>query len=154
MTSAVSEQTPPLWPHNLLYALGVNFLWINVSEVFRYFVFIMPMMRDALPMVPDAAPMNVPVFLIWGVWDTILVLAATIIPWLALTTFGAGARQTVLTGTGVWLTIFGLIWIGIYNMNLTSPQVVMTALPLAWLEMVVAAFVVRWACFTKSGATP
>ena len=34
-------------------------IWINVSEIFRYFVFVMPM-------VPDVAPVNLSVFLIWG----------------------------------------------------------------------------------------
>lgn len=151
MTSALSELDSPLWQRRLLYALGANFVWINVSEVFRYFAFIMPMMRDALPMLPNAAPMNLPVFLIWGLWDTILVIAATTIPWLALSKFGAGVRETVLAGTGVWLSIFGLLWIGIYNMNLTSPAVVLTALPLAWIEMIVAAFIVRWFCFMRLG---
>lgn len=105
------------------------------------------MMREVLPMVPDAAPMNLSVFLIWGIWDTILVAAATTIPWLALTVFGPTLRHTIIAGTGVWLTVFGLLWIGIWNMNLTSLPVLLVALPLAWVEMTVAAFIVRWFCF-------
>ncbi len=31
-------------------ALIVNFVWINAPEVFRYFAFVMPMMREAFPM--------------------------------------------------------------------------------------------------------
>ena len=125
-------------------ALIVNFLWINASEVFRYFVFVMPMMRDAFPMLPDIAPMNLSVFLIWGVWDTILVITATLLPWLAMTSFGASAGRAVLYGTGVWMSVFVILWLGLYNMNLATPRVLAVALPLAWLEMVVASLIVWW----------
>ena len=135
----------------IIAALLVNFLWINASEVFRYFAFVMPRMREAFPQVPDVAPMNVPVFLIWGVWDTILVLAATLVPWMAQRTFGASASRAVLYGTGVWMAVFVILWLGLYNMNLATPGVLAVALPLAWLEMVVASLVVWW--FTARGRT-
>lgn len=125
-------------------ALLINFLWINSSEVFRYFVFVMPMMRDTFPMLPDVAPMNVPVFLIWGVWDTILVLTATLVPWMAMKVFGASIARAILYGTAVWLAVFVILWLGLYNMNLATSEVLAVALPLAWLEMVVASLVVWW----------
>jgi hypothetical protein len=50
-------------------------LWINASEIFRYFLFVMPMTRETLAMVPDVAPMSLPVFLIWGLWDTLLLVS-------------------------------------------------------------------------------
>ncbi len=130
-------------------ALVVNFLWINASEVFRYFAFVMPMMRDAFPMLPDVAPMNLPVFMIWGLWDTILVLTATLIPWMAMKVFGASAMRAVAYGSGVWMAMFVILWLGLYNMNLATPAVLAFALPLAWLEMVVAALIVWW--FTARG---
>lgn len=126
-------------------ALGLNFLWINASEVFRYFVFVMPMMRSALPGVPDAAPMNWAVFLIWGAWDTLLVLIVTGAAWIMLERFGTSKRAAIQAGSLLWAAIFVILWLGIYNMNLASPAVLIIALPLAWLEMVVAALIVRWA---------
>lgn len=134
---------------SFITALAVNFIWINLSEVFRYFIFIMPMMRDASHFVPDVAPMNFPVFLIWGVWDTILVLAATILPWMTMITFGASIRNALLAGTGVWLTVFGILWLGLYNMNLATIEILAVALPLAWLEMVIASLVV-WIFVTRN----
>ncbi|WP_282096463.1 hypothetical protein [Epibacterium ulvae] len=125
-------------------ALIVNFIWINASEVFRYFAFVMPMMREAFPMVPDVAPMNLPVFMIWGVWDTILVLTATLLPWMAMKIFGASALRAVFYGTGVWMSVFVILWLGLYNMNLATVGVLAIALPMAWGEMVVAALVVWW----------
>lgn len=125
-------------------ALLANLVWINASEVFRYFAFVMPMMRESFPGVPDIAPMTLPVFLIWGVWDTILVVTATLLPWMAMRLFGASAIRTVLYGSGVWLAVFGILWLGLYNMNLATPRVLAVALPLAWAEMVIAALIVWW----------
>jgi hypothetical protein len=128
----------------LTMALIVNFVWINASEVFRYFAFVMHMMREAFPMVTDVAPMNLPVFMIWGVWDTILVLTATIVPWMAMEAFEASVWRAVLYGTGVWMAVFVLLWLGLYNMNMATSNVLAVALPLAWVEMVIAALVVWW----------
>lgn len=140
--SRIPKATGRLTPFTI--ALVANFLWINASEVFRYFVFVMPMMRETFPTVPDVAPMNLSVFLIWGVWDTILVVAATLLPWMAMQTFGASFARAILYGTGVWMTIFVILWLGLYNMNLATPSVLSVALPLAWLEMCVASLVVWW----------
>lgn len=128
-----------LWP-----ALALNFLWINASEVFRYFAFVMPMMREAFPTLPDIAPMSLPVFLVWGLWDTVLILAATFLSWLMLERFGNTVRTALAAGTLIWATVFVILWLGLYNMNLAPLQVLLIALPLAWIEMVAAALIVRW----------
>lgn len=134
-------------------ALLVNFLWINASEVFRYFAFVMPMMREAFPTLPDVAPMNAPVFLIWGVWDAILVVVATLLPWMAMKVFGRSLLRAVVYGTGVWLAVFVILWLGLYNMNLAPLGVLAVALPLAWVEMVVASVIV-WTVAGRPGRDP
>lgn len=128
----------------LALALIANFLWINASEVFRYFAFVMPMMRETFPMLPDVAPMNLSVFMIWGVWDTILVVTATVLPWIAMQVFGPSAFRAVLYGTGVWMAVFVILWLGLYNMNLATLNVLAIALPMAWFEMVIASLIVWW----------
>jgi len=138
-----------LFSRPFLLALSINFIWINISEVFRYFTFIMPMMRETFPNVSDVAPMNISVFLIWGIWDMIVVLAASFIPWLILTVFGNSFKKAVLAGTAVWLTIFTVLWLGMFNMNLATPEMLMIALPLAWFEMVNAALIVWYFCFHR-----
>ncbi|KZL26457.1 hypothetical protein [Pseudovibrio sp. Ad37] len=125
-------------------ALLLNLLWINASEVFRYFAFVMPLMRSSLPQIHDVAPMNLLVFMIWGVWDTVLVLAATGLSWVLLERFGPTIRNALYTGSAIWATIFVILWLGLWNMNLATTQVALTALPLAWVEMIVAALIVRW----------
>ncbi|MDJ0514114.1 MAG: hypothetical protein QNJ62_11795 [Methyloceanibacter sp.] len=136
----------------LLVAIGLNMVWINLSEVFRYFLFVMPAMRAAFPELPDVAPMNVSVFLIWGVWDTILVLSVSIIAWLALERFGVSGTTVVLTATGIWAAIFVILWLGLLNMNLATPSVLLAALPLALVEMIVAVAIVGWALSRKAPA--
>lgn len=37
-------------------------IWVNVSEVFRYFIIVVPETRDFLSVVPGVAPMNLSVF--------------------------------------------------------------------------------------------
>ena len=126
-------------------AVLLNFLWINTSEVFRYFAFVMPLMRSALPQIHDVAPMNLPVFMVWGLWDTVLVFAATGLSWVLLERFGPSIRNALYAGSAIWTTVFVILWLGLWNMNLAPTQVILTALPLAWLEMIIAALIVRWA---------
>jgi hypothetical protein len=142
------EQHRPINSRGLGMAILLNLVWVNISEVFRYFAFVMPMMREALQMVPGVAPMNIPVFLIWGVWDTIVILAITTVSWLCFERFGYSKRNAVLAGTAVWVSIFVVLWVGLWNMNLADVKTMMIALPLAWLEMVVAALITNW-CLSR-----
>lgn len=130
--------------HVFVPILLANLVWINASEVFRYFAFVMPMMRQALPQVPDVAPMSVAIFMVWGLWDTILLLAASGAAWLFLDRYGATTRNALIVGTLIWGAIFLIFWLAAFNMNLATPKILAVALPLAWVEMVFAALIVRW----------
>lgn len=125
-------------------ALIATFLWLNVSEVFRYFVFVMPMTRAAMTQVIDPAPMNLPVFLIWGAWDTLLFVCVSFVIWLYFERFGGGTASILKAGTLVWATIFGLFWIATWNMSMTQTRIPLVALPLAWLEMAIAATILEY----------
>lgn len=135
-------------------ALISAFLWINVSEVFRYFMFVMPMTRAAMRQVSDPAPMNLPVFLIWGVWDMLLFACVSFVVWLYFERFGGGAASIVKVGTLVWVAIFGLFWIATWNMNMTQTVIPLVALPLAWLEMTITAAILEygWRCSRSTEA--
>jgi hypothetical protein len=125
-------------------AFLINTLWINASEVFRYFAFVMPMMRKALPSVENVAPMNVSVFAIWGGWDTILVTIVTLFVWLFLERFGYSLRNATIGGMLCWMSIFVILWLGLFNMNLATPKILAVALPLALFELLIAAYIVNW----------
>lgn len=136
----------------ILSSVVLIFLWVNASEIFRYFVYVMPMMRDAFPSLPDVAPMSWPIFLSWAVWDMVLVAAVSVIAWLSLTRFGSSARVVLLTGTGIWASIFVILWLGLWNMNLATGPIVSLALVLAWIEMVVATGIMGWG--VRRASTP
>lgn len=125
-------------------ALFLTYLWINASEIFRYFVFVMPMTRSAMPQVANAAPMSLPVFLVWGLWDTLLFASVSVFIWLYLERFRGGVRSILEIGTLLWAAIFGIFWLATWNMNMTSASVPLVALPFAWLEMVIAAAILEW----------
>jgi hypothetical protein len=135
-------------------ALLLAYLWLNASEIFRYFLFVTPMMRESTPQIADVAPMNLPVFMIWGVWDTLLFLCVATIVWLYLERFGGGLRSILEAGTLLWAAVFCIFWLGLWNMNLTAGRVPLTALPLAWLEMVLAAAIVEWGWRRSREAQP
>ena len=122
---------------SFLLVLLIAFLWLNASEVFRYFAFVMPMTRAAMSAVQDVAPMNFTVFLIWGLWDSLLFAVVGFIAWLVHEKFGGGLRHAIAAGTLLWLTIFCIFWLAAWNMNLTVTRVPLVALPLAWIEMVI-----------------
>jgi len=88
--------------------------------------------------------MSLPIFLSWGVWDTLVLLVVTGFTWMYLDRFGGGARNALVAGTLVWLAIFVVLWLGLFNMNLATARIALTALPLAWIEMAIAALIVDW----------
>jgi hypothetical protein len=133
----------------------ITSLWVNASEVFRYFVFVMPMMRSALSAaVPGVAPMDLPVFLVWSAWDTVLVLMSVLFYWLYAQQFGATLKSVLVAGTLNWLFFFVLFWVGVMNMGLAQVSLLAIALPLAWLECVVACWVAQKCLLRFSAARP
>jgi hypothetical protein len=116
-------------------------IWINISEVFRYFVIVKPMMQDYLSMLPGVVPMNWPIFASWGVWDTILTAMVVFVYWLVAQCFGNNLMSTVLAATTSWTLFFLLFWLGMVNMGLASVSIAVIILPLALLEMVVACLI-------------
>jgi hypothetical protein len=136
--------THPFSTRAFVKALVANIVWINLSEVFRYFALVMPMMRSSLSAVHNVAPMDVQVFAIWGVWDTILVFAVTGFVWLFLERFGYGRRNALIAGVLFWIAVFVILWLGLFNMNLATLSILAAALPLALVEIFIAAIITDW----------
>jgi hypothetical protein len=126
--------------HFVLTTLIVS-IWINISEVFRYFIIVKPMMQEYLAMLPGAIPMNWIVFAIWGIWDTILTTLVVFIYWLVAQCFGNNLMSTIISATTSWALFFLLFWLGMVNMGLSPISVALIALPLSLLEMIVASWI-------------
>lgn len=116
-------------------------IWVNASEIFRYFIIVMPEVREFLSAVPDVAPMNLAVFSIWGLWDTLLTALIVFMFWLVSQRFGNNLRSVIIAGTASWVFFFVLFWVGMVNMRLSEWSLALTALPLAWFETVVASLI-------------
>lgn len=86
------------------------------------------MMNEALSGVGSSAPLDLIVFAGWGVWVTIFDVVSTSSIWVMYDRFSSGIRTTLLAATGLWLGVFVILWLGLYNMNLTMLEVVVAAL--------------------------
>lgn len=124
----------------LYHALIANFVWINISEIARYVWFVRPMLKREIG--AETGPMEMSNLLIWAVWDVILIFFATLFFWLWFGRFGTKLVQVVLASIVLTLGVFGLLWLGAYNMGLVPASFLFIALPLAWFEQLVAALIV------------
>lgn len=129
-------------------ALLFNMIWVNISEVVRYFGLVKPMLHETFPGQDNIAMVTPMIFGSWMVWDTILIFAGTGFYWLYLEKFGRTKSNAVLCASAFTLTVFGLLWLGIVNMGLLPTSFIWSALPLAWGEQVIAALIVNW-CMRK-----
>lgn len=130
-----------IFPVKFIKVTLITSIWVNVSEVFRYFLIVMPEMRKDLSGIPNVAPMDWIVFSIWGVWDTILAASVVYLTWLAYKVYGTGRRAFLVSGTTSWVMFFLLFWVGMVNMNLANVQLLISTLPLSLLETMVAAWI-------------
>lgn len=124
-------------------------IWINASEVFRYFVFVRPAVKDFWSDTSRlVADMNPGIFGIWGLWDTLLTAILVMAVWLTRKSF-KGKKQVILfSSTFIWLAVFLIFWVASANMNLSSWYILLIALPLSWLEMLIGAWIAH-ALFEK-----
>ncbi len=136
--------TTPFQGRAFLITALFTALWINVSEIFRYFVFVMPMMRASFPDVPGIAPINPLIFLSWMVWDTLLIGVVTSILWFGYHLFGRGLAAMVGLVTFAWTATFGIFWLAEFNLALATPNILALALPLSWFELLIGGLIVRW----------
>jgi len=120
----------------------ITSIWINISEVFRYFVFVMPRVKTFFGNKIGVAEMDLTIFAIWGVWDTILTAVLVFFFWLYTKSFGNNIKSVFVSGTIVWLAIFVIFWVATANMGLSDWGILLITLPLSWVEMVVGAWIV------------
>jgi hypothetical protein len=125
-------------------ALVLNFFWMNVSEVARYFLVVKPMMGRAFAEVPGIVPNTPTIGALWTVWDLLLIGITTVICWMVLERYRPTWLWSIGAGTLVWVSVFLLLWLGLHNMGLATTEIMFAALPLAWAELVIASLLVGW----------
>ena len=116
-------------------------IWINISEVFRYFVFVMPRVKAFFGNQSGIAEMDLGIFAIWGLWDTLLTAVLVFIFWLYARSYGFNLKSAWVSGTIVWSAVFVIFWVATANMGLSDWKIMLIILPLSWLEMLVGAWI-------------
>jgi len=119
-------------------------IWVNVSEIFRYFVIVRPKLQHYLSMVPNIASIDLKIFSIWGIWDTLLTMLNVFMYYLLAERYGREKSSILYAGTLSWAFFFLLFWIGMPNMSLVNWSFVWLPLTLAWIEMIIASFISDW----------
>lgn len=130
-----------IFPDKFLKLVLITSIWVNISEVFRYFVIVRPMMQEYLSAIPNVLPMDWGIFSIWGIWDTILTVGIVFIAWLCNRVYGQSTRAIIIAGTTSWALFFLLFWVGLVNMNLSKIDLLAYTLPLSWIETTVGAWI-------------
>ena len=119
----------------------ITSIWINVSEVFRYFVLVMPRVKSFFDNKTGVAEMDLGIFAIWGFWDTLLTAVLVFVFWLYSKSFGFNSKSALISGTIVWSAVFVIFWVATANMGLSDWNILLFTLPLSWIEMVVGGWI-------------
>ena len=115
-------------------------IWINISEVFRYFLFVMPRMKSFYQNRPGIAEMDLGIFSIWGLWDTLLTAVLVFVFWIYAKSYGNNKKSVLVSGIFVWLAVFVIYWVATANMGLSSWSILLFTLPLSLFEMIIGAW--------------
>jgi uncharacterized protein (DUF486 family) len=91
--------------------------------------------------VPNIAPMDLGIFSIWGIWDSILTGLTVFMYYLYSEKFGRSNSSILFSGTLSWGFFFVLYWIAMPNQSLASWSFVLIPLTWAWVELVVASYI-------------
>lgn len=117
----------------------ITSLWVNASEVFRYFVLVMPEVKDYWNNLEGIADMNWIIFSIWGIWDTLLTAFVVFTVWLCLQVFDSNSiRQSIAISSVLTWMLFVIFWVAAANMGYSSWSILWITLPLSLFEMTVA----------------
>ncbi|MEO1011692.1 MAG: hypothetical protein AAFX53_10330 [Bacteroidota bacterium] len=115
-------------------------IWINISEVFRYFVLVRPRVKAFFDNKEGVAEMDWVIFTIWGFWDMLLTGILVLIFWLYTKSSENNNKSILVSATLVWFSVFVIFWVATANMGLSDWSILWITLPLGWLEMVVGAW--------------
>ena len=125
-----------------IYITLITSLWINASEVFRYFVFVKPKTEAFFANKPGVAAIDLGIFSIWGLWDTLLTAVLVFVCWIYMEKFGYTRRSILASATLVWASIFVIFWVATANMGLSDWNMLGITLPLSWIEMIIGAWII------------
>jgi len=126
---------------NFIIITLLTSIWVNISELIRYFPYVRPQMMDYLSSIPHMGELNLQVVLVWGFFDTLLTALYVFCFWLCAQVFGNNRKSILISGFMSWSFFFVLFWVGSANMFLAPWSNLLVVLPLALLETLVASYI-------------
>lgn len=125
---------------NFLIVMLLTSIWIHIAEVARAVLVAFPMMKEFYAEKLEIGPMDVSNALIWGAWDTILAATLVFVYWLCVQSFGR-KQSVIISATVTCVATLGVFWIGSVNSGLGTWRMAYTLVPIAWIEMLIGAFI-------------
>jgi hypothetical protein len=116
-------------------------IWQQFSQFLRYLFIVKKEVQTTLSTVPNVAIIDVPIFIIWGLWVTVITLLIVFVHYLYTEKFGRSIYSTLVSGTISWMFFYLLFWVGLAQMNLARWQFVPYVLILAWIETIITVFI-------------
>jgi hypothetical protein len=130
-----------IFPVKFLKIVLLTSIWQQVSQFARYWFVVKKEMQTNLSVVPNVAIIDVPIFIIWGFWVTLITMLIIFLHYLYTEKFGRSNYSVLISGTISWLFFYVLFWAGMAQMNLARWQFVPYVLILAWLETIITTYI-------------
>lgn len=117
-------------------------IWIHITEILRAVFVAFPLMKDFFGDRIPIGPMGFSNALIWGAWDMILTATLVFITWLCMLVFGKNIKTILISATVTTFATMGVFWIASVNTGLGVWSTAFTIIPIVWIEMIIAAWIV------------
>ncbi len=135
----------------ILIAL-ITSIWVNASELVRYFSYVRPKMQAFFPYIPEMGKiLDIQILAVWGFWDSLITVLYVFLFWLCAQVFGNTWKSIVISGVMSWAFFFVLYWVGTANMLLADWSDLLVVLPMALLETLVASYIASRLYLRQSG---
>ncbi len=126
-------------------------LWVNASELVRYFGYVRPQMQEYFSYIPQMGKIwDIQILAVWGFWDALITALYVFLFWLCAQVFGNNRKAIVISGVMSWSFVFVLYWVATANMFLAEWSTLFVVLPLALLETLVASYIASKLYLKKS----
>ena len=87
----------------------ITSIWVNISELIRYFAYVRPEMIEYFPSIQNMGEIwNFQILLVWGFFDTLLVVLYVFLFWLSAQVFGNNRKSILISGFMSWSFFFVL----------------------------------------------
>lgn len=120
----------------------ITSLWVNVSELVRYFGYVRPQMQEYFPFIPEMGKIwDVQILAVWTFWDVLITVLYVFLFWLCAQVYGNNRKAIIISGVMSWAFVFVLYWLATANMFLAEWSTLLVVLPLALVETIVASYI-------------